>query len=203
MNKTMRAMNNLFNHTATGTQDLTASNYFLTSGYEAKISRSSQTGLLNPEIAYQMESGQLPDLRDLSHEVEDILTYNVAPYSALHFVPVLKGLKNLDKEQVKRFIKNPEQRHVLLSNEFFELVLNLWKPGRATDIHGHPGEGCLFKLLQGKLEELRYTPERSSKLLSMNSLRSGDMAYIDNSIAYHQVGNPYGSPAVSLHVYLK
>ena len=196
-------MNNLFNNTATGAQDLTASNYFLTSGYEANISRSSQTGLLNPETAYQMASGQLPDLRDLSHEVENILNHNVAPYSALHFVPVLKGLKNLDKEQVKRFIKNPEQRHVLLSNEFFELVLNLWKPGRATDIHGHPGEGCLFKLLQGKLEELRYTPERSSKLLSMNSLRSGDMAYIDNSFAYHQVGNPYGSPAVSLHVYLK
>ncbi len=196
-------MNNLFNYTATGTKDLTVPNYFLTKENDAIIPRSSQPGLLNPELAYQMASGLLPDLRELCLNMEDILKNNMAPFSALHFIPAMKGLKEIDKDQVKKYLKNQETRHVLFSNEYFELVLNLWKPGRATDIHGHPGGGCLFKLLAGKMEELRYTPERSPKLLSMNSLRSGAMTYIDNSIAYHQVGNPYGSPAISIHVYLK
>ena len=196
-------MNNLFNNTATGTRSMNGTNYFLAQGYDENTTRSSQSRLFNRESAYQMASGQLPDFREVCLEMIDILQKNVAAYTSFHFLPVLKKLKKLDPEQVKRYSKNPESRHVLISNEYFELVLNLWKPGRATDIHGHPGEGCLFKLLHGKREELRYTPERSPKLLSMNSLRSGEVAYIDNSIAYHQVGNPYGSTAISLHVYLK
>jgi len=196
-------MNNFFNNTATGTLNRTGFHHFESLGYDENTTRSSQSRLFNHESAYQMASGQLPDFREVCLEMIDILQKNAAPYTSFPFVPVLKKLKKLDPEQVKRYSKNPESRHVLLSSEYFELVLNLWKPGRATDIHGHPGEGCLFKLLYGKLEELRYTPERSPKLLSMNSLRSGEMAYIDNSIAYHQVGNPYGSTAISLHVYLK
>jgi predicted metal-dependent enzyme (double-stranded beta helix superfamily) len=100
-------------------------------------------------------------------------------------------------------LKNPETRHVLISDHLFELVLIHWKPGKVSDIHGHPGGGCLFKVLQGKLEEVRYTPEKSPRLIATASYRSGSMAYIDDRIAYHQVGNPYGSSAISLHVYLK
>ena len=196
-------MNNVFSNTANGTRDLSGASYFLTKGYEANTTRSSQSGLLNPDIEYQMATGQLPDLRELCLKMAAIFNHGAAPFSPLQFIPILKELKVLDQEQVKRFIKNPASRQVLVSGELFELVLNLWKPGRASEIHGHPGEGCLIKLLQGKLEELRYTPEPSSKLLSMSSLRSGDMAYIDDGIAYHQVGNPYGSPAISLHLYLK
>ncbi len=196
-------MNNLYSNTANGTQDQTGASYFLTLGYEANTARSSQPRLLNPTIEYQMATGQLPDLREVCLKMADIVNHGAAPYSPLHFLPILNGLKVLDQEHVKGFVKNPESRQVLVSNEFFELVLIHWKPGRASDIHGHPGGACLFKLLQGKLEELRYTPEPSSKLLSMSSLRSGNIAYIDDSIAYHQVGNPYGSPAISLHVYLK
>jgi hypothetical protein len=58
-------------------------------------------------------------------------------------------------------------------------------------------------VLYGKLEELRYTPEHSPKLLGFNSYRSGNTGYIDDRIAYHQVGNPYGTSAISLHVYFK
>jgi hypothetical protein len=61
----------------------------------------------------------------------------------------------------------------------------------------------LFKLLQGKLEEVRYTPEKSPKLIAAVSYRSGSVGSIDDRIACHQVGNPYGSSAISLHVYLK
>ena len=149
-----------------------------------------------------MANGGIPDLRDLCLEMANTFNYKT-PHSAIQFVPVMQKIHTLDPEQVKRLIKNPESRHVLYSNDRFELVLIHWKPGKASNIHGHQGGGCVFKLLQGKLEELRYSPEHSPRLLSTSSLRGGSIAYIDDSIAYHQVGNPYGSSAISLHAYLK
>ncbi len=52
-------------------------------------------------------------------------------------------------------------------------------------------------------EELRFAPQKSPKHLSTNNLRTGSMAYIDDRIAYHQVGNPYRFSAISIHAYLK
>ena len=150
-----------------------------------------------------MASGQIPDLRGVCMSMLRAYNQMKVLYSANQFAGEIQQVPVLDQEQVKRFIRNPENRQVLAFNEAFELILIHWKPGKASDIHGHPCGGCLFRLLQGKLEELRYTPGYAQKLLSTASYRSGDMAYIDDHIAYHQVGNPYGSSALSLHLYLK
>jgi hypothetical protein len=159
--------------------------------------------LIKPQIVFQMANGQIPDLWAVCHEVANSIYHTNAPISAMQFIQPMRRLNSLEPDQAKRFMKNTETRHVLVSNNLFELALIHWKPGKASDIHGHPGGGSVFKLLQGKLEELRYTPEQSPKLLSTTSLRSGSIAYLDDSIAYHQVGNPYGSSAISLHAYLK
>lgn len=150
-----------------------------------------------------MVTGQIPDLWDSMQELARIVEEQHAPFSPGQFVPVLENQQTFDRDQVAQFLKNTETRHVLFSSSTLEVVLIHWKPGKASDIHGHPDGGCLFKLLFGKLEELRYTPEQSPRLLGFNSYRSGRMAYIDNRMAYHQIGNPYGSSAVSLHIYLK
>jgi len=196
-------MKTLFSNTAIEAPHLNGKNYFRTQGYKSLSAEYSKEGLLKPAIVFQMASGQIPDLMNVCQEMADTFNKKDAPYSALQFAQVMNRLQTLEPEQVKQFIKNPETRHVLVSNDLFELVLIHWKPGKVSDIHGHPGGGCLFKLLQGKLEEVRYTPEKSPNLLATSSLRKGSMAYIDDSIAYHQVGNPYGSSAISLHAYLK
>lgn len=159
--------------------------------------------LLEPTILYQMSTGQIPDLRKECLALVDTFNDLEAPYSLLHFVPVLGRIPVLEGEQLRAYSRNRKTRFVLISNEKFEIVLNFWKPGRASDVHGHPGRGCIFKLLAGKVEELRYTPEARPRLFSMHSLRRGQMAQINDRVAYHQVGNPYGSLAVSLHIYLK
>jgi hypothetical protein len=200
--KTLRTMNNLFGNAAFDSPERSSANYFQSKGYRNYTTTLRKEDLLNPHVAFQMATGRIPDLGNLCLELAETFNYR-APHSAKQVIPVLQKMHTLDPEQVKRFIKNPETRHILISNHLFELVLIHWKPGKASDIHGHPGGGCVFKLLQGKLEELRYTPEKSSKLMSTHSLRKGSMAYIDDSIAYHQVGNPYGSSAISLHAYLK
>jgi cysteine dioxygenase len=165
--------------------------------------RFLEEGLLESSAVYQMTTGQIPDLWEVCFALLKTFDKTDAPFNAMQFLPALQHMEDLDEQQVKRFMKNRENRHVLVSNEIFEVVLNLWKPGRVSDIHGHPDGGCLFKLLHGKLEEVRYTPEKKPRLMSMSSLRKESIAYIDDRIAYHQVRNPYGSTAISLHVYLK
>lgn len=64
-------------------------------------------------------------------------------------------------------------------------------------------EGINHEKFYQMAEEVRYAPDTSRKLLGFASYRSGDMAYIDDGMAFHQVGNPYGRPAVSIHIYLK
>jgi hypothetical protein len=211
-------MKNLFNNTANESQTLNGVNYFRytaghsnrftkTSGntnkYETLTAKFREEGILKSNTVFQMATGQIPDLWDVCLALANTFNKTDAPYSALQFISVMQRLHSLEPDQVQQFLKNPETRHVLISNDLFQLVLIHWKPGKVSEIHGHPGGGCLFKLLQGKLEELRYTPEPSPKLLATTSYRSGSIAYIDDHIAYHQIGNPYGSSAISLHVYLK
>ena len=196
-------MNNLFSNTAIDTTNLYEANFYRTNAYRTFNAETRREDPINQSMAFQMATGRLPDLREVCLELADTFINSSGPYSAMQFVPALKRLQTLNREQVKKFINNPQTRHILVSTDRFELVLNLWKPGKASEIHGHPGGGCVFKLLQGKLEELRYTPEHSPRLMATSSLRSGSMAYIDDSIAFHQVGNPYGSGAISLHAYLK
>ncbi len=166
-------------------------------------SRCSENEIFTEGTVRKMESGQLPDLWKACHQLVNTVRESDPGDTAIQMVPVMQRIESLAKEETVQFLKNPETRHVLVAAEQVEIVLIHWKPGKASDIHAHPGTGCLFKLLQGKLEELRYTPEPSPKLLGFNSLRNGNMAYIDDRIAHHQVGNPYGTSAISLHVYFK
>ena len=165
-------------------------------------SRPLEDGI-NHEAFRQMEKGQLPDLREFCLTLVNIMRGMGAPTSAREFVDILESLPVLDESEIKGLLEHSVSRHVLVSGDRLEVVLNHWKPTKASHIHGHPSGGCLFKLLCGKAEEVRYAPHSSGKLLGFASYRAGDMGYIDNEMAHHQVGNPYGRPAVSIHIYLK
>ena len=68
-------------------------------------------------------------------------------------------------------------------------------------MHGHAQGGCVFKVLKGSVQEKRYTPDAEQKLLATSRFEEQAMAYIDDEMAYHAVGNPFDEPAISLHVY--
>jgi hypothetical protein len=196
-------MKDLFNNSAFESRAQNGLKYFLYDTSETLTSQPDPESILKPGIFDQMAKGRIPDLMDVCLKMTIFFNHKQAPYSAMQLIPVMQNVPAIGSEQARRFINNRETRHVLMSDDRFELVLIHWRPGKASDIHGHPGGGCLFKLLHGKLEELRYAPEPSGRLLSTTSLRSGHMAYIDDQMAYHQVGNPYGTSAISLHLYLK
>ena len=157
--------------------------------------------LLTEDARAEMERGAIPDLEQVCRDLFDTLLQHRAPYSALQFLPVLKKISSIRWEEAERFMRNPKTNHVLVRNDLIKVVLIHWTPGKVTDIHGHPQGGCMFKVLKGRLEERRYSPDKLQWLLSVSTLETGSLAYIDDEMAYHAVRNPFESSAISLHVY--
>ncbi len=108
----------------------------------------------------------------------------------------------LTKEAVQGIILNTETNTVLLDDEFMKISLIHWSPGKFSSIHGHPVGGCLLKVLHGEVNETRYDPQ-SCFITGSKALGVGNVAYIDDTIALHRVGNTSGSSAISIHAYLK
>ena len=178
--------------------DVIQNNRFNYSNTRLQVTKET---LLTQDAYIQMAAGLIPDLWDACRDLYSTFFENHSPFSALKFVPVMQRLQAIEKTQFQHFIKNRETRHVLVDNKLITVVLIHWKPGKVSSIHGHPKGGCVFKVLQGKLEELRYSADTTQNLLSSNGYRSGSIAYIDDKLGYHAVGNPFGSSAISLHAY--
>lgn len=66
-------------------------------------------------------------------------------------------------------IKNPinYQKKIIMKNNKFELVMISWEKFAETNFHNHPKNGCVMKILEGRL--LEYTPEET-KLLCKNDI---------------------------------
>ena len=167
----------------------------------SSVSVEDRENLINPNALYQMASGKLPDLWEICYRLYHSFFEKNALYNALQFIPILKENLSIDPLQLERFMKNPETNHVLIQNDLLKVVLIHWKPGKYSNVHGHPAGGCVFKVLHGKIEEKRFTPDSNSDLLAVSTYERGGMGYIDDQMAYHAVGNPFSTSAISLHVY--
>lgn len=158
-------------------------------------------GILTEAAAEEMASGRIPDLEQICRELNDSFNQGTGSDSALKFIPILKKLSGFDAAATERFLKNPKTSHVLVQNEKLKVVLIHWVPGKFSSIHGHAQGGCVFKVLKGRLQEKRYTPDEAQQLLAVSNFENQGMAYIDDEMAYHAVGNPFDQPAISLHAY--
>eukprot|EP01083_Nonionella_stella_P060819 158617_1 len=70
-----------------------------------------------------------------------------------------------------------------------DLFLLLWPPTVSTTIHGHPGDGCVHKLLEGELKETLY-PQLGGEAKSSTIFPGAGSTFISNDIGYHKVENP-------------
>jgi cysteine dioxygenase len=93
---------------------------------------------------------------------------------------------------------------VATDNVHYTLLLLCWSPGKESKIHNHPCNGCYVKTVRGCIRECQYVGDDSSNL-SLTKTRffnEGQISYINDSIGYHKIGNPFrDSGSVSLHLY--
>jgi len=90
---------------------------------------------------------------------------------------------------------------ILYQSEQLKMSLIYWKGKQTSSVHGHPGGGGLVKVLSGVLDETRYDPIVTEHIIDRYRMVPGNIGFIHDVLALHQVRNPHASPAVSLHLY--
>jgi quercetin dioxygenase-like cupin family protein len=83
--------------------------------------------------------------------------------NSLNIFSKIKNIHNIRKifythdiDFQKYYINNPinYEKKVLYKNKDYELVLINWEKGSFTNLHNHPANGCVLKVLDGKLYEI-------------------------------------------------
>ena len=110
-------------------------------------------------------------------------------------------LKNKDIKKYTFKLQNRYTRNLIYKDINFELLLLCWAPNVTAPIHGHEGEKCWAKVLDGELEICNYKESGSYiKLIKKVSCKPG---YLDGPADIHSVKNLETSFATSLHIYAK
>lgn len=159
--------------------------------------------LIKAEVLLEMEMETLPDLREFCFDILTSTLVSQTSVTALNYIRALQKVKDFSQDELNCLFNNEELNHVLVDNDLMKIVLIHWPSGKIGNIHGHPNGGGVFKVLHGSIEELRYTTHDNPKFLSKSTYHKGAIGYIDDSMAYHAVGNPFDTSAVSLHAYAR
>ena len=165
------------------------------------MTASDLADLYTPEAIKGMSNGTLPDLTSVCNELYRLFSSNRSIGAAMECIPVLKRMQLPPRQQLERFKRHYDRGVKLIDNKYLRVVLIHWPSGKISSIHGHPAGGCVFRVLEGSVEELRYTNSTAPQLLATSQYHAGSMAYIDDTIGLHAVGNPFNVSAGSLHVY--
>lgn len=140
----------------------------------------------------------LKKLDSMIKRTNDVLScYDVI--AAMNFD--INELNDLDIPDNKDFNK-----FILFKNTNFELVLIKWKKGKGTEIHKHPKNGCLMKLLCGELVEERFhsifvmaKDKTICKKYKEKVLKPNKIAYIHDKLGCHKI--MCTEDAYSIHLY--
>jgi hypothetical protein len=186
-----------------GTEKRNSSTVENNTRYEGLLDENQDTQypFFTEKAFMDMALGKIPDFESLYEILSGIKVSKDVPLSAIQFLPALRQFTITDRTEIENFIKNPETNHVLVQNDQIKIVLIRWQPGDESKIHGHADGGCVFKVLHGKIVEKRFSSGRTQRLLAEGTYQKDNIAYIDDIIGLHSVGNPYSSPAITLHMY--
>jgi cysteine dioxygenase len=116
--------------------------------------------------------------------------------------------KHQDWRRWALFDKDCYTRNLVHRDEQFELLLLCWDADQASPIHNHEGQRCWMAVLEGQVSETLFHLAKDEGLspvpLTAGNSRicvPGQVAFITDEIALHEIASAGGKPAVSLHLY--
>ena len=116
-------------------------------------------------------------------------------------LPLLDRYKGDDWKKFKDKTDNEYIKRLVYNNNEYEIFVVSWMPFKKSTIHDHSENGCLYKVLEGNLDEERYSFDKSFKLLETKKQKEKDINYIDNDICLHRMINNTNKIVYSLHIY--
>ena len=89
----------------------------------------------------------------------------------------------------------------------FSVVVMVWAPGQRTPLHDHAGHWCVECVYDGRIQVTSYDREREEtgrvlfRRQSTVEAGIGAAGALIPPFEYHTIENPYGTTAVTVHVY--
>lgn len=102
------------------------------------------------------------------------------------------------------FGESPYVRNLVHLGEHYELIVICWNVGAASPIHDHSGQRCWMGGLQGEIQETHFdVPLAGSAPVARSTriLNPGQVAFITDEIALHEIRAVGAQRAASLHLY--
>jgi len=90
---------------------------------------------------------------------------------------------------------------VATDNKTYSLILLCWNKNKFSPIHNHPCNGCWFKILQGKIQEIRYNILDDKLYEIYNKTVYNGIHFMHDNLGLHKIGNPDNIDALTLHLY--
>lgn len=114
---------------------------------------------------------------------------------------ILKSYSCIDIINRVRYSDNIYNKTLLYENDLFSIYIIGWKPLQESKIHNHPENGCLLKVIQGKLFENLYS-NNDNKLSFINSnvINKNDIGYLAGDETLHNIVNS-DTHTISVHIY--
>jgi len=141
---------------------------------------------------------QFKNLKELFSSINKNLKNNIK------LKDLLDDVKKYNGDDWKKYIKKNSltyNRHIVYKNDLLELVIITWDSEQETPVHGHPKNGCIFKILSGNINTCLYKTLDTKIIERIFNLKFGDTRYIDNTVSFHSMSNNYDNLCVSLHIY--
>lgn len=138
-------------------------------------------------IRTTLSHGKLPDMR------------NILKQKNTSFLEIHKPEFKLISPK-----KGGYQKFPLHEEELFQLYYIKWGAMSSSGTHSHAKYKCFFKILEGNITEYVYPSYTDScNLFTKHIYTPGYVAYIDNSIGFHNMSNNNNHDAYSLHLYFR
>jgi cysteine dioxygenase len=102
-----------------------------------------------------------------------------------------------------RFREDCYARNLVSASGLFELLVICWQPGQVSPIHDHQGQRCWMAVLDGGMRETQFKESTGGPLREHRSttFHSGQVAYIQDEIALHEIAPAGEAAGVTLHLY--
>lgn len=110
-------------------------------------------------------------------------------------------LKKYNGEDWRKYIKHNKNTYTKIKIHEqldYEIYLIIWDIRSKTPIHDHADNGCWLKVLEGEVNEKKYSGNLS--LIYNNIYKKNDVSYMNNNIGFHSITN-LDNISYTLHVY--
>lgn len=117
------------------------------------------------------------------------------------YVNLINQYNGNDWQKYVNISNNSYNKILINRNSKLEMFIICWDKNIQSGIHDHPTNGCILKVLKGKLIEQSYCKnENKIKFVKEIHCCTNDVSYQEGSNGLHNIINE-DSISVSLHIY--